>query len=605
MNITAFAAASSDKISGKQNVSHRSGRYRTETLLTPTTLFSDCPITPSEEYKRVVDPERRKILAILVVGVVIFPLMFRYACGSSNDPDKSNITIAWGSGIEDWEWCVLAVIWFGALGTIFRLLPLVAGRPSAIESSQQCTLDGVAALGVCSPFSSEDDAILLRSLLGRTCTMFHTVGSRHSIQGFYMDAILNERRIKGEVSRRNCWIAWVKFLHALVDVSLLMKEEAAKDSALAAVYATDSERFKSPVTPQGRAPPAKAPPSSPLTSGRALYVEGAIDPRGCPVSVRRSHRASSRSSEHLSSRGVSTKVSFKDIASSLDSAKGVMVQQRGHLTTWGRDEVRGQTLSSSAAMAWPPAVRPSADLMTGPGGFVGRPLYKINEVSTPSGDSVDRSVPMSWTSYNAAEAPMTLSSGDSSRMPALCAVDSNAGPLSADVSEVTPASGGYVTDSNGPVSQEEGFRCCLSDESCRVGEDSERMGFGPPDSAATTLTLSTRSNGPAFSPAQALYNVFATPTEPRSPRSEVHVVTPSENMIHHPPAIATFPVTPSQRPRAMTDRQNQIAAAYLRPHGIPNLELNMADIVPMIDFLDAWLEEMKENEWTYDYHKPK
>jgi hypothetical protein len=437
--------------------------------------------------------------------------------------------------------------------------------------------------------------------------MFHTVGSRHSIQGFYMDAILNERRIKGEISRRNCWIAWMKFLHALVDVSLLMKEEAAKDSALAAVYATDSERFKSPATPQGRAPPMppREAPSSPLFSGRALYVEGAIDPRGCPVSVRRSYRASSRSSEHMSSRDVSAKVSFKDIASSLDSAKGVMVQHRGHLTTLGRDELSGQTLGPSTAMAWPPAVRSSAGLTTGPGAFVGRPLFKINEVSTPSGDSVDRSVPMSWTSYSAAEAPMTLSSGDSSRMPALCAVDSNAGPLSADVSEVTPASGGYVTDSSGPVSQEEGFRCCLSEESCRAGENSERMGSGPPDSAATTLTLSTRSNGPAFSPAQALYNVFATTAEPRSPRSEVHVVTPSDNMIHHPPAIATFPVTPSQRPRAMTDRQNQIAASYLRPHGIPNLELSMADIIPMIDFLDAWLDEMKENEWTYDYHKPK
>jgi nitrate reductase NapE component len=580
------AVAGSDETTGRRLSSRQPTRSNEETFLTPTTLFSDCPITPSEEYRKIVDPERRKILVILVLAVLLFPLMFRYACGSSGDPDVSDTTIAWGGGTEVWEWCVLAVIWFGALGNIFRLLPLVAGRPSAIESSQKCTLDGVAALGVCSPFSSEDDAILLRSLLGRACTMFHTVGSRHSIQGFYMDAILNERRIKGEVSRRNCWIAWMKFLHALVDVSLLMKEEATEDATPATLHSTDSERFKSPATPQGRAPPAppKAPPSSPLTSGRALYVEGAIDPRGCSVSVRRSQAVSCRSGDNLSSRGDSARVSFKDIGYSLGSAAGVTEQQRSHLTTWSRDQLHGQPLSYGMMMAGTPAARSVAGLMAGPGAFVGRVLSKISEASTPTADNAGRSTAMSWTSYTS-DAPETSSSGDLSQLPGAEPPSTNG------TSEITPASGGYVSHSSRLTPEEADL----------AGDDSERIGFSAPGTSVNRATFSTRSNGAA----QALYNVFATPTEPRSPRSEVHVVTPSENMIHHPPAIATFPVTPSQRPRAMTDRQNQIAAAYLRPHGIPNLELNMADIVPMIDFLDAWLEEMKENEWTYDYHKPK
>jgi hypothetical protein len=198
----------------------------TQHYRTPTTLFSDCPITPSDEYIKVVDPERRKLLAILAIFVFVSPLIFRYVCGSSSSPDVDSRDIEWASDIDSWEWSVLVVLWLGILGSIFRLLPMVAGRPSSVEASQKCALDGVASLGLCSPFSSEDDAILLRSLLGRTCTALHTVGSRHSFQGLYMDTILNERRIKGEANRRNIWIAWMKFLNALVDVSMLMKEQS-------------------------------------------------------------------------------------------------------------------------------------------------------------------------------------------------------------------------------------------------------------------------------------------------------------------------------------------------------------------------------------------
>ncbi len=71
------------------------------------------------------------------------------------------------------------------------------------------------------------------------------------------------------------------------------------------------------------------------------------------------------------------------------------------------------------------------------------------------------------------------------------------------------------------------------------------------------------------------------------------------------PKERSFPVAPTPRARNITPRQSQVAASYTRPHGLPNLELDMADLVPMIGFLDAWLAEMQENEWTYDYHNPK
>jgi hypothetical protein len=66
-----------------------------------------------------------------------------------------------------------------------------------------------------------------------------------------------------------------------------------------------------------------------------------------------------------------------------------------------------------------------------------------------------------------------------------------------------------------------------------------------------------------------------------------------------------FSIGPTPKARGITAANQSIAAGYTRPHGIPNLELSMADIVPVIDFLDGWLSEMEQNEWTYDYHNPK
>jgi hypothetical protein len=67
----------------------------------------------------------------------------------------------------------------------------------------------------------------------------------------------------------------------------------------------------------------------------------------------------------------------------------------------------------------------------------------------------------------------------------------------------------------------------------------------------------------------------------------------------------SFAIAPTPKARKLSPRNQFIAAGYARPHGIPNLDLSMADIVPVIDFLDGWLTEMEQNEWTYDYHNPK
>lgn len=73
-------------------------------------------------------------------------------------------------------------------------------------------VSGKVVIGLCSPYVSEDNTILLRSLLGRTCTLLHTCGGRHDIHGLYVDCIMNERRLQGERHRENVWLGWMTFL---------------------------------------------------------------------------------------------------------------------------------------------------------------------------------------------------------------------------------------------------------------------------------------------------------------------------------------------------------------------------------------------------------
>ncbi len=136
----------------------------------------------------------------------------------------------WGSDIDSWEWYFMIILFLGMLGTIMRLLPVISGRPAAVESSQSCVLEGTAALGLCSPFCSEDDAIMLRNLIGRTCTLLHTVGGRHAIHGFYLDTILNEKRVKGEENRKNIWRSWMLFLSKLIDLCDEISKRQTEDS---------------------------------------------------------------------------------------------------------------------------------------------------------------------------------------------------------------------------------------------------------------------------------------------------------------------------------------------------------------------------------------
>jgi hypothetical protein len=209
------AAAKDSELSQASSSPHHSHSHPRVHAI--TTLFSSLPIKATDECKALMERERAIIVACLFVTVFFGPLIFRYGIGSSRSTGDDD-TVVWGSAIDSWECYFLSVLFLAFITNVFRMLPQICGAPAAVESSQKCILEGQASLGCCSPFCSEDEAILLRSFIGRTNTIFFTCGGRHEIEGMYVDSILNEKRLKGENNRINQWVAWMQFLTTLVEV---------------------------------------------------------------------------------------------------------------------------------------------------------------------------------------------------------------------------------------------------------------------------------------------------------------------------------------------------------------------------------------------------
>jgi len=571
---------------------------------TPTTLFSDCPITPSEEYNKVINPERRKLLFILALFVVITPLMFRYVVGSSNEQDVNSADVKWGSDIDGFEWTVLVVLWLGMLGSIMRLLPVVSGRPSAIESSQKCSLDGIASLGLCSPFSSEDDAILLRSLLGRTCTAFHTVGSRHSFQGLYVDTILNERRIKGEAYRRNVWLAWMKFMNSLVDVCLLIKEQQAmQHEADAGIeLATPGNRTSTHDDDHD----LFCASMDSVAPYRALYVEGVLGKGGVPAAARSRQYSIESAGSVTTPRKPAT---FRDIGAVFDASSGVSDAQHQRLRDW---QQAGTPLSAGMALASPARIQASPfDHRSANSHRAGpRRATRISTFSTDDNDGGDKRLNriLSKIAENAMEEENEEEFNLAGGMDSQKAGNRGMQRLLSEDSELDGSEGTIATFSHDIELTGLGLDRGFSGDLDRLSKSNSPMRRSPrarteshEHSIHSTQGQSPRVAAPSTGGSRAA-------SQGISPLSvlTIDILDPSTWL---EPASAytekSFPISATPQARGITPRQAYIAASYTRPHGISNLELNMADLVPMISFLDGWLAEMQENEWTYDYHNPK
>ena len=182
----------------------------------PRTILSSQPIKDTKEYKTKIQRERILLLLILTIITLFGPLVFRYCLGCQSSKTQPP---SWGSNLDNWEIYILITLFASMTGSIIRLLPVLCGVPATIESVKPIKLEGNSALCLVSPFCAEGDEMLLRSMLGRTATLFHTVGSRHRLNGLYLDVTMNERRLKGEATRKNIYYEWMGFLTTLIKIS--------------------------------------------------------------------------------------------------------------------------------------------------------------------------------------------------------------------------------------------------------------------------------------------------------------------------------------------------------------------------------------------------
>lgn len=106
----------------------------------------------------------------------------------------------------------------------FRYLPALSGSPAELAATATVTCSGICSIGMSTPIVSENEILFLRSLLGRTATVFHTIGGRHDVEGCYIDAILNELRGENtgnqsmEKKRARIWAGWILFLVELANL---------------------------------------------------------------------------------------------------------------------------------------------------------------------------------------------------------------------------------------------------------------------------------------------------------------------------------------------------------------------------------------------------
>jgi hypothetical protein len=205
-------------------------------MIVPRTLLSSEPIRDSKEYSQAIRRERYLIITILCIIVLCGPLVFRYCLGCRTNDNKAPI---WGGDLDYFEVYILLALFSNMTGAIIRLLPVVCGGPATIESVKQIKLEGEVALCVVAPFCAEGDEMLLRSMLGRTCTLFHTISSRHVLHGLYVDVTMNEKRLKGEANRKKLFFEWMGFLTTLIKIC---QKNDAENGRLSRINSVSSEQ---------------------------------------------------------------------------------------------------------------------------------------------------------------------------------------------------------------------------------------------------------------------------------------------------------------------------------------------------------------------------
>lgn len=298
---------------------------------------------------------------------------------------------------------------------------------------------------------------------------------------------------------------------------------------------------------------------------------------------------------------------FRDIGAVFDASSGVSDEQHQRLRDWAQV---GTPLSQGMALASPARIqafspfdhRAANNHRAGP-----RRVNRISTFSADEGDGTDKR--LNRVLSKIAENAMEEDNDDEAfgvGMNTYQAGDRGMHRMSLLNSELDGTSGKIDTFSNDIEMTGLGLDHCFSGD------------LDHPNGVHTATRRSPRAKDPAHEheirPSQSHSPRHSAPPSHGSAGAAMSSLSSLTLDILDPstwlePAIAHterhFAIQPTPQARGVTPRQAHIAASYTRTHGIPNLELDMADLVPMISFLDGWLSEMQQNEWTYDYHNPK
>ena len=89
----------------------------------------------------------------------------------------------WATHFSIIDWIVFLAIFFDTFGAILKFLPILSGKPTEMESAKAVKCSGKSAFSCVTTVNKLNEALFLRNLIGRTATVFHTIGSRHGIKG--------------------------------------------------------------------------------------------------------------------------------------------------------------------------------------------------------------------------------------------------------------------------------------------------------------------------------------------------------------------------------------------------------------------------------------
>ena len=197
-----------------------------------STLFANEVIAWDPESLAVVEKCYVKMVVACVFIALVSPLCTRYLMTTMATEDEHredggslaldiNPSGRWCQDFTPVELALVFVAVMGQFANIVKWMTIFSGYPNSPMNGLNVELEGHAVIGTCTPILGENDAVFLRSLIGRHSAAFHTVAGRHNIEGLYVDIFANEQRSRtGGNVRQNQWCAWVEFLRFLSELRM-------------------------------------------------------------------------------------------------------------------------------------------------------------------------------------------------------------------------------------------------------------------------------------------------------------------------------------------------------------------------------------------------